>query len=192
MNIGIDLDNTIVCYDQVFLQLATEVGLPSSIAARGKQAIRDLLRKSKREGEWTVMQGKAYGSRMQDAVPFPGVLEFIQRAMSGGNEVNVVSHRSRQPYLGENYDLHAAARKWLDNHGLGGVSGVFLEDELAAKARRIRVLGCEVFIDDLPEFLAHPEIPSRTRKIHFDPSSQLNPAGFERATTWDTIEKMLL
>lgn len=192
MNIGIDLDNTIVCYDPVFLKLATEAGLPFPVAEKGKQAIREFYRSNNREKEWTIMQGRAYGSRMNSAEPYPGVLEFFEGAQSRNYNVNVVSHRTKHPYLGESHDLHAAAILWLEQHGLRGKVEVYLEQEIEGKAKRVGQLGCDVFIDDLPEFLGRSDFPKGTRKIHFDPTARGNALGIEKANSWVQIQNLLL
>ena len=101
MLIGIDLDNTIVCYDGVFERLASELELPGHVPSAGKQAIRDYLRQQNREDEWTLMQGKAYGSRMSEAQPFESALEFMACARDRGHELCIVSHRTKQPFLGD-------------------------------------------------------------------------------------------
>jgi hypothetical protein len=48
--IGIDFDNTIVCYDEVFGRVAVEQGLVPPHAATSKTAIRDHLRASGMRG----------------------------------------------------------------------------------------------------------------------------------------------
>ena len=67
MRIGIDFDNTIVCYDEIFHRLAVERGLIGPDAPRGKSMVRDALRRSGREAEWTRLQGEAYGPRIGEA-----------------------------------------------------------------------------------------------------------------------------
>ena len=58
MLIGIDLDNTIVCYDGVFERLASELELSGHVASAGKQAIRDYLRQQDSEGGMDIDAGK--------------------------------------------------------------------------------------------------------------------------------------
>jgi len=192
MLIGIDLDNTIVCYDAVFERLATEQVLPHYVASAGKQAIRDYLRQQDREGEWTVMQGKAYGSRMSEAQPFEGVLEFMARARDRGYALCIVSHRTKQPFLGDPVDLHAAAQEWLRDRGIDRLASVFLEETAADKAARITALGCDVFIDDLPEFLGRPDFPTKTRKLQFSPLGGGDSDKTEKVGSWAEAKRLLL
>ena len=195
MRLGIDLDNTLVCYDELFAKLAEETGLLAPGVARNKQAIRDYLRAAGREDQWTVMQGLAYGSRMGDAECFADATSFLQRCRASGVDWWIISHRSRVPYLGDPIDLHDAARRWLVNSGLissGDLQRVFLELTVDAKLARIRDVGCDVFIDDLTELLLHAAFPKGVRRVLFDPKDQ-NPdhPEYERVTSWSDVGKQL-
>ena len=75
-----------------------------------KNAVRDYLRQINQEDRWTELQGYVYGPGMSQAQLYPGVLEFFDRCRSEGVEVFIISHRTRHPFLGEQYDLHEAAR----------------------------------------------------------------------------------
>jgi hypothetical protein len=108
--LGIDFDNTIVCYDEIFYRVAMERKLIPADIPPTKEQVRDYLRRVGREDEWTEMQGYVYGSRMMDVQPFPGVMECIAAAVKSGFHVAIISHKTRSPYLGHPYDLHAAAR----------------------------------------------------------------------------------
>lgn len=167
MRIGLDLDNTIACYAGVFPALAEEAGVPPNVARAGKIAIRGFLREEGREDEWTEMQGVAYGARMNLAPCYPGVLDFIADAASRGCSLSVVSHRTRAPYRGRAHDLHDAARRWVEAQGID--VPVYLETTAQAKAARIAELGCDVFVDDLPEFLGREDLPRTLRRVLFDP-----------------------
>lgn len=192
MRIGLDLDNTIVCYDRVFEALGREAGFTDEVIALGKLGIRNFLRQQGREDDWTVMQGVAYGPRMQDAVPFEGALDFIVEAKARGHEVSVVSHRTKHPYLGEAHDLHTAAREWLEARRITDHVSLFLEEKAEEKAGRIANLRCEVFVDDLPEFLSRADMPEGLRKVHFCPGEGAEPSGFEMARSWRELATIVL
>src|SRR5207249_10636646 len=99
MRLGIDFDNTIVCYDQVFHQVAHEQNLIPADLPVSKQAVRDYLRAAGKEDRWTEMQGYVYGPRLTDAQAFPGVLDFIETQVKSGIELFVISHKTKHPYL---------------------------------------------------------------------------------------------
>ncbi|MBX3745514.1 MAG: aminoglycoside phosphotransferase family protein [Verrucomicrobiae bacterium] len=179
MRLGIDFDNTIVCYDELFRKLAVEDGSIAGASLTTKTAIRDSLRSAGREAVWTRMQGVAYGPRLGEAKPFPGVLGFIRLCIRAGWHVFIISHKTRFPYLGERHDLHAAAWAWIERVGLLGgapdglsAADVFFEGTKEAKLERIRSCECDFFVDDLPEFLGDPRFPEGVQRILFDPSGE--------------------
>jgi len=197
--IGVDLDNTIVRYDELLWAEALRRNLIPPSVSPSKQAVRDWLRRSGQEERWTELQGCVYGPRMGDASPFPGALEFFHRCRRSGIPICIISHRTRFPYRGEPYDLHQAARDWLAAHGICDPPGigldrgrVHLELTKEAKLARIAETGCSHFIDDLAELLADPAFPHGVRKILFDPGGAC-PAcpGVARAASWAEIERLV-
>jgi len=156
--------------------------------------VRDYLRKIDKEDRWTEMQGYVYGPRLGDAQAFPGVLEYIRDQVKAGTEVFIVSHKTKHPYLGPKYDLHAAALGWLEQNGFFDArriglprAHVFLELTKKEKLQRIAALGCTHFIDDLPELLAEPDFPASVRKVLFDPNDEHVQTTFERVPSWQTL-----
>jgi hypothetical protein len=178
MRIGIDFDNTIACYDGVFLTAALERGLIPAELGRDKNSVRDHLNGAGRNDDFTELQGYIYGARMDLVAPYPGFADFVAAARKAGHELFVVSHKTRHPILGPKYDLHAAARGFLSAHGLMGEgalqiapSRVFFELTKEEKIARAALIHCEIFIDDLPEILTMPGFPDGMRRILFDPAN---------------------
>ena len=183
MLIGVDFDNTIVCYDQVFHAAAVRKGLIPPETPVAKNAVRDYLRKANNEEAWTELQGFVYGACMEEAQPFPGALEFLR-----SHPTCIISHKTRHPFLGPRYDLHEATRAWLQSRGL---DRAYLELTKEAKLQRIGEVGCTHFIDDLPEFLAEPAFPAGVERILFDPNNQHPGEPFRRASSWNQIGQFL-
>ncbi len=175
MLIGLDFDNTIVSYDALFHKVAREQSLLSDDVPVNKLAVRDYLRHSNREALWTEMQGYVYGARMKEAEAYPAVIPFLQRMRERGHTLAIMSHKTKHPYLGKAYDLHQAAREWIeyhltqDNETIIPAANIFFELTKEEKIARIRDFGCDVFIDDLPEILLAKTFPTKTRRILFDP-----------------------
>ncbi len=179
MVIGLDFDNTIVCYDDVFHRAAVEQGLIPATLPLDKNSVRNFLRADGREDDWTRLQGYVYGVAISGAQPYPGVFEFLEQSRRHGAEVVIVSHKTRHPVLGEPYDLHRAAGEWLRAQGFfdtarTGLSAERAHFELTATAKRDRIgrCACAVFIDDLPEFLDHPDFPTAVDRMLFDPAGK--------------------
>jgi hypothetical protein len=135
---------------------------------------------------------------MLDAAPFPGVLDFFSNCRELDIECCIISHRTRYPFIGEKYDLHAAAKEWIQHYGFYQYTGlssenVYFELTCQDKLARIREKKCDVFIDDLPEFLADCSFPPSVRCILFDPNNLYrSEKRFRRACTWGHIFEIVV
>jgi hypothetical protein len=195
MRIGIDFDNTIVSYDTLFHKVAVEKGvIPASLPAT-KLAVREHLRGSGREDAWTEMQGHVYGARMDEAAAYPGAIEFLKWAAQQGATVFIISHKTRNPIVGERHDLHRAARSWVEHHltetgrTLVRAENVYFELTQREKIDRIRTTACRYYIDDLPEVLLAPDFPAETERILFDPEGRYrdNARPLRSAQSWQDL-----
>ena len=180
-----------------FYRIALERSLIDSSVPISKQAVRDHLRQRGQEAEWIELQGLVYGARMNEAEPYPGVIDFISELLLSGIQVSIISHKTKTPYAGPPYDLHAAAGDWLSARGLG-ISGplekVTINFELTReeKLQRIERRNCSAFIDDLPEFLGEPAFPQRTQKVLFDPCNvNEDNIKYLRVNSWLQISQFL-
>ena len=194
LHLGVDFDNTIVCYDEVFHRLALAEGLIPASVPCDKTSVRDFLRAAGREDRWTAMQAVVYGERMPEARPFPGVLVFFRACAEQALRVSIISHRTRQPIVGEPCDLHAAAFRWLEANGLVDLvsrDAIHFLETRAEKVARIREAGCTHFIDDLPEFLAESLLPPALRRILFDPAHAVrSKPGLTVVSSWADVRAM--
>lgn len=198
--LGIDFDNTLACYDELFHSLAVERGLIRRSTPRTKRSVRDALREQGYEKQWTELQGIAYGQRLLEAPPFRSAVETLGELHRSGIALRIVSHKTRLPARGPGFDLRQSALGWLaynrvlepERTGIGRAQ-VFFEDSQTDKRARIRTLGCTHFVDDLREFLLHPDFPSGVRRILFDPSGAGATLESVRAVThWDQIRECFI
>jgi hypothetical protein len=197
LRIGIDFDNTIIAYDQVFCTAAKLGGLISADFVGGKQAVRDFIRLLP-DGEltWQRLQGQVYGKGISGAMLIPGVDAFLRRCRDEGCTVSIVSHKTEYGhYDPERINLREAARKWMTTNGLldgeFGISSsnIFFEGTRAAKLARIASLSCTHFIDDLEEVLLDPAFPSRVERILFSEHEGVKlPVPYMVCPTWRDIE----
>ena len=202
MIIGVDFDNTLACYDQLFHRLALERGWVMPNSPANKTAVRDALRGNGQEQDWITLQGLAYGSRISEAPAFAGALTFFKKAAAQGVELYVVSYKTKRPVSGDDVDLHHAAAAWLtqkqflENPQTGlAREHVFFEETKALKLARITSLGCDHFIDDLPEFLAEPVFPAHAQKWLFDPSGnapQATIGNVKACDSWQALTMALI
>ena len=201
MLFGLDFDNTIVSYDTLFHKVALEQQVIPSTLPVNKVAVRNHLRNINKEDIWTEMQGYVYGARMQEAEPYEGAIEFIVKAKSLGHTLCIVSHKTKYPFLGPQYDLHLSAMNWIAYHlsdkdiPLFTTDDYFFEVTKEDKIKRIADCGCDFFIDDLPEILNYNLFPDNCKKVLFDPEKHFSGESLEGIrimNSWKQITEDLL
>lgn len=206
MRIGFDFDNTIVNYDALFYKVACEYGVTHENLAVNKLAVRDYLRQINKEDIWTEMQGYVYGARMNEAIMYPCALDVMQTIKKAGHVLAIVSHKTKYPYLGKPYDLHASARQWIAEHlqekntagnaiSLIAQQHIFFEVTKEDKLARIANFDCDVFIDDLPEILLAADFPAKTIRYLFDPENKYSEndlPGIKVVSSWEMLKSYLL
>ena len=179
IRIGIDFDNTIACYDNLFSRVAKSLGLLDENFEGDKRLVRDALH-ALPEGDfkWQRLQGKIYGDFILEATSFPGFTDFLNTCKRYPSiEIVVISHKTQFGHFDEKkIDLRDAARNWLFQQGLvdgeGALikaSNVYFESTQEEKLARIKNLECTHFIDDLFEILESPLFPRSTERILFQP-----------------------
>ena len=198
VRIGIDFDNTIICYDKVFAAVARRRGLVPEGWEGLKSDVRDHLRS--REGgelDWQGLQGFVYGKGIGGAELYPGVREFLSACKQVGAKVYIVSHKTRYGHQDpDRTDLRDAARSWLRGAGLIDTADaalaagdVYFEDTQASKVDRLASLKLDVFIDDLVDVFEQPHCPTTTRAILFTRSQHPCPAQCQPIATWAEIRR---
>lgn len=188
--LGLDFDNTLVRYDQLFHQLALEKNLIEQEVPANKTAIRNYLREHDKEEEFTLLQGEVYGPRILEAEPAEGMLEALNKLSENGIQMVLVSHKTRTPYMGPEYDLHQAAWNWLEKYRFFADQGlrwernqVYFEETKQKKVSRIEILKCTHYIDDLPEILEN--IPDKIERILYDPMDIHKKNSYQKICSWD-------
>ena len=191
MKIGIDFDNTIVCYDQAFYQAALEKGLLREEFFSPKK-IRCALKNYLKPDVWTELQGSVYGPYIRFAKLFPEVETFFKCCFSKGISLYVISHKTARPFKGPAYSLRSAAKKWISQYPFFSYAEIFFESTIEKKIKRINSLECDVFIDDLTQVLLRDDFPKKVQRILFDPD-KLCPANasYQQASSWVQILEIL-
>ncbi len=194
MLIGVDFDNTLIDYAAVFAPTAVDMGLLPQGFVGDKAAVRAALRAGPAgEKGWMRLQGQVYGRLIGRARPFPGARAFLAARRAAGDRLVVVSHKTEFGHFDpDRVDLRAAARNWLTENGFfdAEITGLsperaYFEPTRDAKIARIAALGCDVFIDDLPEVLSDPAFPATTAARLFAPDATEGGDGLIRFASWE-------
>lgn len=197
--IGIDLDNTLVCYDEVFHNAAVDEGLIESSTPKSKERIRDTIRLlSGGEDKWTRLQAIVYGPQISSAAAFEGCQDFLRHCSMRGTRAVIVSHKTPSAILdGKQVDLRASALAWMrakkffDSNGCGlSPENVFFESTRSEKIARIHSLGCTHFIDDLAEVFTETSFPRNVAKLLFAPhGAKIDKEDIEVFATWRELDE---
>lgn len=200
MRVGIDFDNTLVCYDDVFLNAALENKLLPDDFSGSKQQVRDTIRRASGDWAWTELQAQVYGRRMAEARMIEGAAEFIAACRDNGVPVNIVSHKTQFAAADPGgADLRVVALDWMETNGffrrdgLGlSRSDVFFESTREDKCRRIAALECTDFIDDLEEVFNEPAFPAGVRSFLLHRGDSPMPRGpFTALADWNAITEAI-
>jgi hypothetical protein len=202
MRIGLDFDNTIIGYSDVFVSAAKERRLlgPDAHCA-SKQAVRDAIRLLP-DGEitWQRLQGFVYGRGIREATMFAGVDRFLRRCRAEGHTMFIVSHKTEYGhYDPDRINLREAALGWMtaqsffraDGYGIPR-ENVFFESTREDKLKRIAQLNCTHFIDDLEEVLNDPGFPPSVARVLFSAEAGADhEQKFPVCPTWQRVESVV-
>lgn len=199
LRIGIDFDNTIITYDEVFCATAKSCGLIEAGFVGSKQAVRDAIRLLP-DGEliWQRLQGQVYGKGIVGARMAAGFEAFLRRCRAEASGVAVVSHKTvHGSFDPGRINLRQAALDWMAAQGLFDgdhgieLENVYFEDTRADKLGRIAALGLTHFVDDLEEVLTDPGFPPNVRRILFADDRRRATAPHIICPTWREIEEQV-
>lgn len=201
LRIGVDFDNTLAGYDEVFAAAACDAGLADPGYRGDKQDVRVLCR-SRQGGEidWMRLQGRVYGALMHKARLIDGVRTFFGRCREAGADLFIVSHKTQYGHFDDSkVDLRAAAWAWMDGKGFFDSDGiglsrenVFFENDRGAKVGRIAALSCAYFVDDLAEVFREPAFPTATQGILFTNGRAAEPGPYLALSDWNAIGDAVL
>lgn len=172
INIGIDFDNTIVDYSNLFGKIAFEKKIIKKNISYSKKNIRDYFVDQNKEDLWTKLQGEVYGKYINRAKPYKNFKKIINSLSEDKYEKFIISHKTKFPYLGRKYNLHKSATNWLSNNNFFKNNyfkkkNVYFNQSLKKKISVITKLKCKYFIDDSLYVLEM--LPNNITKILFDP-----------------------
>ena len=197
--IGIDFDNTMLCYDHLFIENALDLDLISPKNYKSKKELRDEIRLLP-DGDvrWQKIQGFVYSRGIIRAHAFDGVRNFLSTCVRLSVKVHVVSHKTEYAAYDESKtNLRQAALDWMTaNYFFDADTPVLAKEQVhfestrLKKIERLRFLGCTHFIDDLEEVFYEADFPQNVEKILFSPQGDSGRSADMRVfESWDKIHE---
>ena len=197
-HIGLDFDNTIVLYDEIFYNYALENDYIDPTTEKTKKAVRDELIKRGKEQLFTQIQGIVYGKLICDALIQDGFINALVKLYNLNYKISIVSHKTKYPIIGEKYNLHKSAYNWLIKNKILenklfqlNASNIYFEETEEKKIKRIKEIGCTHYIDDLSKILL--KLDDDITKIHFvkGASNFDNKNKFFILDDWNNFDKLI-
>lgn len=202
LHIGIDFDNTIVDYGNIFAERASSLGYLDSGVERIKNEVKKILKESdKGETKWGILQAEVYSEGIRGAIVMEGFGAFVEECRKLNFSLTIVSHKSKSnPFDPQRRNLRQPALNWMqtnrffNENGFGfDLSQIYFAETLEEKIAKIEALNCSHFVDDLLKVLLHPLFPKSTRKIHFKKEAiNDNSLPVDYAGNWRNIQDYLI
>ena len=180
MIIGIDLDNTIINYDESFISVAKKLKLIDDIfiskkiknITHSKLIIKNYLIKNNKHRDWKFLQGQVYGKHINLASINVNFYKFLILCNIKKYRIYIVSHKSKYGHFDQNkINLRKKAISFLKlkkiihtEYGINEKSIFFCKSQ-KLKIKTIYNLKCDYFIDDLEEIFKNKLFPKITNKI---------------------------
>ncbi len=202
MIIGIDFDNTIACYDDLFPKIAIKKKvIPIDSFFDNKLKVKNYLVKlENKKTEWMKLQGLVYGKYMAHAILMPGVINFLISCKMRGYKICIVSHKTKYGHFDKDkISLRTKAIEWMETNlffdkTYCGIrkKNVFFANTRKEKVNIISQLKCDWFIDDLPEIFKEPNFPKNTNKILYGKNPTVLKGKYSSFSSWREIIKKII
>jgi hypothetical protein len=195
MRLGLDLDNTLIYYDQLFVDVARRQGLVPISWRSSKSELKEyLLKEEDGDRRWMALQGMVYGKAQAQAQIFKGVPLFLMRARFHRVAIWIVSHKTQYGHFdSEKIPLRQVAMEWMEQHGFFATNGfaidpthVYFAPTREEKVCRIGELALTHFVDDLPEVFAERSFPQMTQPLLLDPRDDRTESA-DAYSSWQAI-----
>ena len=176
--IGIDLDNTIVNYDESYIQISKSLKL--EVSSPNRETIKEFFQNSpKGDYSWQEFQSILYTSGLEYAQVAKGLFEFLNFCNAKKMEIYIISHKTKTtPEEFGGADLRIPAINWLNTHKITPLKirpeNIFFCETQLAKIETINQLEVDMFIDDLGEVINHAKINKNVEGVLYSKGPKLN------------------
>ena len=167
MRIGLDLDHTIISYNDSYKYIVEELQIETECLTKAE--LKKFFEEPNRSGvSWLDFQQCLYTFGLEKAVPQPGVLDFLSKARQLEHDLFIVSHKTNTHFpLNDKFlNLREEAMRWLLSTRiypeLVNRKDIYFVNDGIEKLTKIKDLSLDIFIDDLPEIIFSRDFPAST------------------------------
>ena len=189
IKIGIDLDNTIISYDDLIYSLAKKKFPKIEYLSKNKSKdfIKKQIIKYYNNAEWTKLQSIIYGKKILKAKLFKNLIHSLKK-LSRLYDIYIISHKTRYSKKGEKINLIDSAKKFLGRKKISFCENPLIKKEYVyftetkkEKINLIKKLDIDIFVDDLKEIL--DLLNNDVQKIHFSNNRSM----YKNFSKWKTL-----
>lgn len=186
IKIGIDLDNTIIDYQNSFEKYLEEKKI--YFKKINKKKIKLITNNNSKIKNWTEAQEEIYGHYITYAKPYKNFNEFEKFALRNEIKLYIISHKTKYSQFSKKYNLRLESDKWLKKNINKGKYKIFYVNTINEKVRKIAKIKPNYFIDDLIEIFDNENFPKKVKKILF---SKINNDEVVTFSNWDKIKNYI-
>lgn len=165
LKIGIDLDNTIINYQNSFKKYLKEKKINFKLINKTK--IKYISNNNPKIKSWTEAQEEIYGNYIIFAKPFKYYKDFENFALKNKIKLFIISHKTKYSQFSKKYNLHLRSNIWLENNISKKDYKIYYVKSIKEKVKKISHLKLDYFIDDLIEIFKQKNFPKKVKKIFF-------------------------
>ncbi len=163
--IGIDLDNTIINYENSFKKFLKKNNI--QLKNIDKFKIKKLIKENKKIINWTQVQEEIYGKYIIYAKKFKHYSTFENFALKNKFKLYIISHKTHYSEYSQKYDLIKASNLWLKKNLKKKNYKIYFLNSITKKINKIKKIKPDFYIDDLEKILTNKRLPKKTKKILF-------------------------
>ena len=197
INIGFDLDNTIVNCFKNFKAVSFRMLKDDRINKfKSREALRSYIRELYNDNTWTEIQANVYGPEYMNSKPFKNTLRVL-RNLYKNKDINIyiVSHKTKMDSAKKGYNLQKYAYRWIQKNIINkdikiDRKNIFLCETMDEKINVIKNLKLECFVDDLEEIYI-PLIEKISFPILFTSVLYTKDKKYNLAKSWTEIGYMI-
>ena len=184
--IGIDLDNTIINYENSFKRYLKANKIKFNKTDKFK--VKELIKKNKKIVSWTKTQEEIYGKYIIYAKKFKFYNLFENFALRNKFKLYIISHKTHYSEYSQKYDLHKVSNLWLKKNLKVKNYNIFFLNSIKAKLNKIKDINPNFYIDDLDKILKSKKLPKKIKKIYFSNKKLPGIANFDN---WKEIREYI-
>ena len=178
--ITLDLDHTIINYSKSLSKLVENYyGSDFAPEPLDKSSFKLIIEKKYGNAMWTRIQSDLYANYIKYAIPYEGVIDFLEFLKHNKIKYFIVSHKTQFSFSSPKLNLQESAMTWINGNLLSfenekyfSEKDIFFEESIAKKIFRIKAINPTFHIDDLPEIISL--LPFNVKGILFSPKKVKN------------------